>query len=78
MYFKYPAKYVTAQLVLNKLCLFMLGILEELKKHKYSLWSTTFTMLCVSVQFTWMAVHKKGYELRVGKSSSDRARALIK
>lgn len=56
----------------------MLGILEELKKHKHSLWLITFTVPYVSVQFTWMFVHKEGYELRVRKTTSDRAWALIK
>lgn len=43
-----------------QLCLLMLGILEELKKHKDSLWPTAFTLLYVSVPVTRMAVHKKG------------------
>lgn len=41
-------------------CLFMLGILEELKKHKDSLWPTAFTLAYVRVQVACRAVHEKG------------------
>lgn len=38
----------------------------------------TFTVLYVSVKFTYTAIHKKGYELRVAKVSLNRARSQIK
>lgn len=45
----------------------MLDILQESKNNKHSL-CPTFTMLYVSIKFTYTAIHKKGYEFKVGKS----------